>query len=203
MKEFWEERYASDEFAYGVEPNVFFEKTLKNYKLKGNILLPAEGEGRNAVFAAKQGLKVTCFDMSTEGKLKADKLAALNNVSIDYLVGEFSELHFEENSFDVIVLIYAHFPPNVKTAYHKKIAKYLKQGGILILEGFSKNQLKMNEEHQQSFGPKNIEMLYTVEEIKNDFEVLDIEVLQEEEIDLNEGIHHIGKGSVIRFVGKK
>lgn len=203
MKEFWEERYGAEEFAYGVEPNEFFEKVLTENSLKGAILLPAEGEGRNAVFAAKKGLNVTCFDMSTQGKLKAQKLAELNNVTINYLVGELSELHFEKNSFDIIVLIYAHFPPNVKTEYHKKIASYLKKGGILILEGFSQNQLKINEENQQAFGPKNIDMLYTVEEIKNDFENLEIQILKEEQIILNEGIHHTGKGSVIRFVGKK
>ena len=203
MKEFWEERYGAEEFAYGVEPNKFFEKVLTENSLKGAILLPAEGEGRNAVFAAKKGLNVTCFDMSTQGKLKAQKLAELNNVTINYLVGELSELHFEKNSFDIIVLIYAHFPPNLKKAYHKKIASYLKKGGTLILEGFSKNQLKINEENQQAFGPKNIDMLYTVEEIKNDFENLEIQILKEEQIILNEGIHHTGKGSVIRFVGKK
>jgi len=202
MKEFWEERYAADEFAYGIEPNVFFEKVLKDRQLQGSILLPAEGEGRNAVFAAKQGLKVTCFDMSEQGKLKAEKLATLNNVSINYLVDEFSELDFEENSFDVIALIYAHFPPNVKTTYHKKIVSYLKKDGVLILEGFSENQLNINEENQQFFGPKKIEMLYTVDEIRNDFAALEIEVLKEEEIDLNEGIHHKGKASVIRFIGK-
>lgn len=203
MKEFWEERYAAKTFAYGVDPNVFFEKVLKEKQLQGAILFPAEGEGRNAVFAAKQGLNVTCFDMSGQGKLKAEKLAVINNVSINYLVGEFSELHFEEESFDVIVLIYAHFPSNVKTEYHKKIASYLKKGGILILEGFSENQLKINNEYQQSFGPKKVEMLYTVEEIRNDFEDLEIELLKEMKIDLNEGIHHKGIGSVIRFVGKK
>lgn len=203
MKEFWEERYGAEEFAYGVEPNEFFEKVLTENSLKGAILLPAEGEGRNAVFAAKKGLNVTCFDMSTQGKLKAQKLAELNNVTINYLVGELSELHFDKNSFDIIVLIYAHFPPNLKKAYHKKIASYLKKGGTLILEGFSKNQLKINEENQQAFGPKNIDMLYTVEEIKNDFENLEIQILKEEQIILNEGIHHTGKGSVIRFVGKK
>jgi ubiquinone/menaquinone biosynthesis C-methylase UbiE len=203
MKDFWEERYGAEEFAYGVKPNEFFEKIVKEQQLKGSILLPAEGEGRNAVFAAKQGLNTTCFDMSNQGKLKAEKLADLNNVSINYLVGEFSELHFEENSFDVIALIYAHFPANVKTLYHQKLVTYLKKGGILILEGFSKNQLKVNEEENQSFGPKNLDMLYTVEEISNDFEALEIEVLKEEKISLNEGIHHIGKGDVIRFIGKK
>lgn len=203
MKEFWEERYSNKEFAYGIKPNVFFERVLKDYNLKGTILLPAEGEGRNAVFAAKNGLNVTCFDISNQGKLKALKLAALNNVSINYVVGEFSEMEFKENSFDVIALIYAHFPANVNSQYHKKIATWLKKGGVLILEGFSKSQLKINEKHQQSFGPKNIDMLYAVEDIKNDFKGLEMQVLKEEEIILDEGIHHKGKGVVIRFIGKK
>lgn len=203
MKEFWEERYSTEEFAYGMEPNVFFEKTLKKLNLKGAILLPAEGEGRNAVFAAKMGLNVTCFDLSAQGKVKAQKLAALNNVDINYKVGEFLEMEFEENSFDVIALIYAHFPPNVKSEYHKKIATYLKKDGILILEGFSKNQLEINKENSASFGPKNIEMLYTTESIRDDFLALETVELREELIELNEGIHHKGKGSVIRFIGKK
>jgi len=202
MKAFWEERYGAKEFAYGVEPNVFFEKTVKELKLKGSILLPAEGEGRNAVFAAKMGLDVTCFDMSEQGKLKALKLAELNNVKINYVVGELSEMDFEESSFDVIALIYAHFPPNVKSQYHQKIAKWLKKDGVLILEGFSKNQFEINEEYKQSFGPKKMEMLYTVEEIENDFSRLESIELNEELIDLNEGIHHKGKGSVVRYIGK-
>ncbi|WP_298365424.1 class I SAM-dependent methyltransferase [uncultured Lutibacter sp.] len=202
MKAFWDERYSANEFAYGVEPNVFFEKVINDLKLKGTILLPAEGEGRNAVFAAKKGLDVSCFDMSLQGKQKALKLASLNNVNINYVVGEFSEINFKENSFDVIALIYAHFPLNVKSQYHQKVTKWLKKDGILILEGFSKKQLEINKENNKSFGPKSIEMLYTLEEIENDFKALERIQLFEEIIDLNEGIHHKGKGSVIRFIGK-
>ena len=202
MKAFWDERYSANEFAYGVEPNVFFEKVINDLKLKGTILLPAEGEGRNAVFAAKKGLDVSCFDMSLQGKQKALKLASLNNVNINYVVGEFSEINFKENSFDVIALIYAHFPLNVKSQYHQKVTKWLKKDGILILEGFSKKQLEINKENKNSFGPKSIEMLYSLEEIENDFKALERIQLFEEIIDLNEGIHHKGKGSVIRFIGK-
>ena len=203
MKEFWEERYSEEGFAYGVEPNEFLKKALKEYQLKGTILLPAEGEGRNAVFAAKMGLNVTCFDMSSQGKLKAQQLAKLNKVDINYKVGEFSEMEFEENSFDVIALIYAHFPPNVKSQYHQKLVKYLKKDGVLIVEGFSKKQLEINKENDESFGPKNIEMLYAVEDIQYDFSVLETIELREELIELDEGIYHKGKGSVIRFIGKK
>lgn len=203
MKEFWEERYSAAEFAYGTEPNVFFEKVLKEKQLEGTILLPAEGEGRNAVFAAKTGLNVTCFDISAQGKIKAEKLAELNNVKINYIVGELSEMDFEEGSFDVIALIYAHFPSNVKSQYHQKTAKWLKKDGVLILEGFGEKQFEVNEEYEQSFGPKKMDMLYTVEDIRRDFEGLEVEVLREENIDLNEGVHHKGKGSVIRFIGIK
>ena len=137
-------------------------------------------------------LNVTCFDMSEQGKLKALKLAELNNVKINYIVGELSEMDFEESSFDVIALIYAHFPPNVKSQYHQKIAKWLKKDGVLILEGFSEKQFEINEEYKQSFGPKKKEMLYTVEGIENDFSSLETIELSEELIDLNEGIHHKG-----------
>lgn len=203
MKDFWEQRYGAEEFAYGIEPNVYFKKIVEEFGLKGAILLPAEGEGRNAVFAAKKGLNVTCFDVSSQGKLKAEKLAALNKVNINYLVGEFSELQFEENSFDVIALIYAHFPENFKTIYHQKLVRYLKKGGLLILEGFSKNQHKINKEYKLDFGPKNLDMLYSLEEIKEDFLELEIIELKQEEILLDEGIYHNGKSSVIRFIGKK
>ncbi|MFD1293161.1 class I SAM-dependent methyltransferase [Lutibacter holmesii] len=203
MKEFWDERYSEAGFAYGTEPNAYFEKIIKEQQLSGTILLPAEGEGRNAVFAAKMGLDVTCFDMSSQGKVKAQKLAKLNNVTINYKVGEFLEMDFKENSFDVIALIYAHFPPKVKSEYHKKLASYLKKDGVLILEGFSKKQFEINTEYKQSFGPKNMEMLYSKNEIQQDFSVLETVELSEEMVDLNEGIHHKGKGSVIRFIGKK
>ena len=75
MKEFWEIRYAEKQYAYGENPNVYFKEQLDKLK-PGKILLPAEGEGRNAVYAAKQGWEVMAFDLSSEGKNKAEKLAA-------------------------------------------------------------------------------------------------------------------------------
>ena len=203
MKNFWDERYKSEEYVYGTRPNHFFEETIAKYKLKGNILLPAEGEGRNAVFAATKGLNVTCFDSSSEGQKKALKLAKLNYISIDYLLGEFSEIVFKENTFDVIALIYAHFAADLVHTYHKQLVKFLKPNGILILEGFSKKQLVLNNENNSPFGPKNEAQLFSKEAIENDFSELEKLYLDEVEILLNEGSHHDGKGSVIRYIGKK
>jgi len=203
MKEFWEDRYKNEAFAYGVKPNVFLKNVLKDYNLKGDMLLPGEGEGRNAVFAAKKGLNVTCIDISNEGKLKALKLAEQNNVNVNYLVGELSEFEFEENSFDVVALIYAHFTPNLRFQYHKKVTSYLKKGGFLVLEGFSKEQLKINEENATELGPKNLNMLYSLEDIKSDFSNLETIAFKKELIELDEGIYHKGKASVIKYIGKK
>ncbi len=199
MKEMWDNRYADEEFAYGTEPNIFFEKALNDYNLKGDILLPGEGEGRNAVYAAKFGLNVTAFDFSKEGRKKALSLVKLNRVDIEYKVGEFSELQFDENSFDVIAIIYAHFSGYSKSRYHKQLSTYLKKDGIIILEGFSKSHFNNNN----SSGPKSAEMLSSTEDMINDFPQFEILKLDEENIFLDEGKYHKGKCSVIRFIGKK
>jgi len=142
-KERWDERYRQDEFAYGELPNNYLREQLSKLEL-GFILFPAEGEGRNAVFAAQLGWAVSAFDISMEGKIKAIKLAEKNQVTIDYQIGELESLHFENEQFDVIALIYAHFPAAIKSHYHKSLNSYLKNGGIIILKRLAKNTLIMS-----------------------------------------------------------
>lgn len=120
----WNERYSKDAFAYGEEPNNYLKEQLTKLSV-GTILFPAEGEGRNAVFAAKLGWTVSAFDISKEAKIKAMRLAEKNNVKIDYKVGELQSLDFGIEQFDVIALIYAHFPASIKSLYHKTFDKYL------------------------------------------------------------------------------
>jgi 2-polyprenyl-3-methyl-5-hydroxy-6-metoxy-1,4-benzoquinol methylase len=198
----WNERYSKEEFAYGEEPNNFLKEQLQKLNV-GTILFPAEGEGRNAVFAAKLGWTVSAFDISLEGKIKATKLAEKNNVSIDYKVGELQTCNFETEQFDAIALIYAHFPANIKSLYHKTFDKYLKNDGIIIFEAFSKKHLDYVTANENVGGPKDIESLFSIDEIKSDFSNYEIIELIEKEIELNEGLVHNGKGSVIRFVGRK
>jgi len=198
----WNDRYSNDEFAYGEEPNNYLEEQLRKLNV-GTILFPAEGEGRNAVFAAKLGWTVCAFDISVEGKNKAIRLAQKNNVTIDYQVGELETLNFETEQFDVIALIYAHFPANIKSVYHHAFDKLLKKGGIIIFEAFSKKHIEYIAANEKVGGPKDIESLFSTDEIKSDFVNYEIIELAEKEIELNEGIFHNGKGSVIRFVGRK
>jgi 2-polyprenyl-3-methyl-5-hydroxy-6-metoxy-1,4-benzoquinol methylase len=124
-KEFWDERYAANEFAYGEEANTFLKETLVNIP-KGKILFPADGEGRNGVYAATIGWEVASCDLSDEGKKKALKLAAQKGVTLDYQVGDFKDLYYPEESFDAIALIFAHFSGDIKSGYHKLLQKYLK-----------------------------------------------------------------------------
>ena len=202
MKEFWDERYSKDEFAYGKHPNNYLKEHLEKLEV-GSILFPAEGEGRNAVFAATLGWSVSAFDISKEGKNKALRLTESQNVSIDYQVGELKNLNYDNNQFDAIALIYAHFPADIKSLYHKTFDKYLKKGGTVIFEAFSKKHLDYNSVNEKIGGPKNINMLFSIEELKSDFFNYEIVELEEKEIELNEGLFHNGQGSVIRFLGRK
>ncbi len=198
----WNERYSNDEFAYGELPNNYLKEQLQKLA-PGTILFPAEGEGRNAVFAAKLGWKVAAFDISNEGKNKAIKLAEKNKVAIDYQVGELQTLNFKPGQFDAIALIYAHFPASIKSLYHKTFDSYLKKGGVIIFEAFSKKHIEYVTANEKVGGPKDIESLFSIEEIQSDFPNYEIIELAEKEIELSEGIFHNGKGSVIRFVGIK
>lgn len=197
MIEFWNERYGAEVYAYGTKPNDFFKDQLD--KLSGKrLLLPAEGEGRNAVYAAQNGWEVKAFDTSEKGREKALKLASENKVSIDYEVAGFDQFKAESNTFDVIALIYAHVPSQQRKAYFQKCIAWLKPGGTLILEGFSKQQLGL-----ESGGPKALEMLFSIEELTDELEGLTFEATSEERISLNEGEFHVGEGEVVRMVAKK
>ncbi len=203
MKEYWNSRYQQKVFAYGITPNLFLKETLDTLKLSGNILFPAEGEGKNAVYAAKKGMKVSAFDISDVGKKKALELAQSENVVIDYQVGKLDNINYKENSFDVVALVYAHFPLNQRKELHQKLGALVKPKGYLILTGFSKNNFALRQKNPAIGGPPNIDMLFTTKMIKGDFNDFDIIELKEIETELQEGEFHNGLGSVIRFVGRK
>ena len=198
----WNDRYSAKEFAYGEQPNNYLKEHLEKLPV-GSILFPAEGEGRNAVFAATLGWKVSAFDISDEGKNKAHHLAETNNVTIDYQVGRLETLKYKPEEFEAIALIYAHFPADIKSPYHKTLNTYLRTGGVIIFEAFSKKHLDYIARNEKIGGPKEIEMLFSIDEIKTDFANYEIIELEEKEIELSEGLFHNGLGSVIRFVGRK
>ena len=203
MKDMWNARYRSQDFVYGKEPNRFFKDTLEKFNLSGEILLPGEGEGRNAVYAAQKGLQVVAFDISKEGRIKALKLAQEQNVRIRYEVGEITDLAIEDHQFDVAAFIFVHLPPHLRQSLHHETARLIKPGGIVILEGFSKSNLESRLENPEIGGPNNLEMLFSEDDIRSDFRDFEILELQEVNVELREGNTHNGFGNFIRFVGRK
>lgn len=197
MSEFWNERYEVKEFAYGTEPNLFFKAQIDK-RSPGKILFPAEGEGRNAVYAAKLGWNTYAFDSSSEAKNKAEKLAKKHGMKIQYQVNDIKTIEYPMNFFDAIVLIFAHFHPFERNYFHNRLLSFLKPGGAVILEGFSKKQIQFS-----SGGPRNLEMLFSEEEIISDFKSLSPIKVEETEVTLNEGRFHQGRAAVVRMVGTK
>jgi len=196
MKEVWDSRYSQTEYIYGIKPNEYLKSFLETNN-SGSILLPADGEGRNAVYAAKIGWKVDAFDYSESARNKAIQLAKVNNVDINYSVSDV--LHFSTtSSYDLIALVYLHLITDIRIQFFAKLSSLLKPGGHILLEAFSKNQLK-----NSSGGPKDINLLYDLAEIKKDFQGLEIKELIEAEIFLDEGDLHQGKANVIRLLAQK
>jgi 2-polyprenyl-3-methyl-5-hydroxy-6-metoxy-1,4-benzoquinol methylase len=196
-KDNWNSRYAALEYVYGKEPNSFFKQQLAGLPA-GKILLPGEGEGRNAVFAAKAGWTVDVIDQSETGQSKALLLAQENGVAINYIVSGIDDLHLKELEYDAVGLLYLHFNYEEREGIHKKFLKALKPGGTLIFEAFAKEQIK-----NTSGGPKDVDLLYSLEDIIEDFIDFDITVFTKETIALDEGNGHQGNAVVIRFSGKK
>ncbi|GLB48625.1 class I SAM-dependent methyltransferase [Neptunitalea lumnitzerae] len=198
MKDFWDERYGAEAFAYGEKPNEFLKEKLSMIPHGGTVLFPAEGEGRNAVYAATEGYNVSAFDMSALGREKALQLADKAQVTIAYKVADLASIAYDEETFDGLVLVYSHFPAAIREQGFKKLCSYVKPGGKVIFECFSKAQLQYT-----SGGPKQLDMLFSLEEVKTIFSMLEFDVLEEKLITLEEGLYHNGKGSVIRFTATK
>lgn len=193
----WDERYRTDAYAYGRDPNVFFSTRLDG-AVPGRILLPGEGEGRNAVYAAGRGWTVDAFDQSAYGRTKALALAGEQGVEIRYRVCAVEDFPFGQNQYDAVGLIFFHLDPARRAVLHRNASESLKPGGLLILEAFHKEQLNRN-----SGGPKSPELLYDEPALASDFESLEILLLEKKEIMLDEGSFHQGKATVIRFLGIK
>lgn len=196
-KQFWDDRYSSGNYIYGTQPNRFFKKQLDKLE-PGKLLLPAEGEGRNAIYAAREGWSVDAFDISEKGRKKALELAKRNHVTVNYHLSNYEDFEIKEGFYDVIGLIYAQLHSSQRRSIHRKLINGLKSGGHLILEAFTIEQIE-----NESGGPEDPEMLYNMDDLRKDFEELNISLAEAKEIDLQEDRHHEGTADVIRLVAQK
>jgi 2-polyprenyl-3-methyl-5-hydroxy-6-metoxy-1,4-benzoquinol methylase len=197
MNEFWEKRYSQEAYVYGKEPNAFFRECLDGL-MPGKILLPGEGEGRNAVYAAGLGWDVYAFDQSAAGRKKAMRLASELGVQIDYELGSVFDIPYRKGFYDLAALIFMHIHPKARRMFHKYIMNSLCPGGLLVMEAFSKDQIR-----NASGGPHDPDLLYMTDDIMEDFEGMEVIKATREQIQLNEGPSHQGEANVVRFFAKK
>lgn len=197
MQNQWDDRYSSHEYVYGTEPNAFLKQQLASLK-PGRILFPAEGEGRNAVFAAFLGWQTDAFDQSLAGMKKALQLAEKQCVSINYAIQSLENWNPEPDQYDCVALLFVHLPDGLRQKVHQAAIKALKPGGFLILQAFTLKQLP-----NTSGGPKTAELLFTKEQIESDFKKLTEINLAETQSLLNEGPLHQGLADVIQLTATK
>ena len=195
--EFWDSRYAEEGYAYGTEPSALLKVVLPSVP-PGRILFPAEGEGRNAVYAASLGWTATAFDQSPQARVKALALAAARSVSLEYHIAALDSFDPSLTDFDAVALMFVHLPPAIRTHFHRSMVQRLKPGGIVLIEAFTKEQLNFT-----SGGPKDETQLFSPEILADDFAGLTIIRNEAMIVHLNEGPYHTGDASVVRFVGKK
>ena len=198
MKEFWNARYNTESYAYGKNPNQYFKDQI-DLLPPGKILLAAEGEGRNAVYAASLGWDVFAYDFSEKAYQKAMALAQEKQVEINYQIASLSDLTFADAFFDVVGLIYVHFPDSIRTSNHQKLASLLKKRGTVIMEAFSTNHPYYQKINPDVGGPKITSQLYSEEKLRTDFEGFKFAQLKEEKITLAEGAFHNGTTTVLRM----
>lgn len=196
-KEQWDSRYSAEEYIYGIEPNTYLKEKLALFH-PGRVLFPAEGEGRNAVYAATRGWEVVAFDQSDAGRAKAFHLAERNEVAIRYDILSFDDWQVQEAEFDCICLIFVHLPAPLRMKVHKNVMASLKPGGILIFEAFTKDQMP-----RTSGGPKNLELLFEPEDVKKDFASFEFIHYEVTQVELDEGPLHRGIADVVHFTARK
>jgi len=193
----WDERYSSEAYAYGKNPNQFLEE---NYKVipKGKVLSLAEGEGRNAVFLAKQGYIVTAVDSSQIGLEKARKLAEENEVSIELINADLADFDLGDHEWDGIVSIFCPLPSALRKKLHKKVVAGLKTNGVYLIEAYTPEQLK-----HDTGGGKSVDLMCTKESLSHELIGLKFKHLIELERDIVEGIYHTGVGAVVQAIASK
>ena len=193
----WDERYSVEEYAYGTRPNEFLEENF-NHIPKGKVLSLAEGEGRNAIFLAKQGYSVTAVDASIVGLNKAWKLAEEHGVVVEFIHADLADYDLGENEWDGIVSIFCPLPSSLRKRLYKKVVAGLKPNGVFLLEAYTPEQLKHG-----TGGGNSADVMQSKKSLSLELAGLNFRHLLELEREVMEGIYHTGLGAVVQAIATK
>lgn len=197
---FWNARFDKAEFIFGKEPNEYLvEKATQYLKPNSKVLCIADGEGRNGVWLAKQGMQVIGFDASDIALAKAQQFAKENQVEVEYSFSDTDSFTWQENTYDAVIGIFIQFAdPQMRARIFQQSYQALKPGGLFILQGYTPKQLEY-----KTGGPSLIEHLYTEELIRDlakDFQILELASYEKE---LSEGPRHTGMSALLGLVARK
>ena len=195
----WESRYATDEYVFGTEPNDFLAAARPLLPAKGRALAVADGEARNGVWLARQGLEVLSLDISPSAQEKGRQLARACNVNVSFERADVHTWPYPEAAFDVVVEIFTQFSsPAERALKWAGMRRALKPGGLLILQGYTPKQLQYG-----TGGPRQVENLYTREMLERAFAGFRDVRIVEEEREMHEGVRHNGMSAVIGLTAIK
>ena len=194
----WNERYATEEYVYGTAPNTFLASVADQLSPGSRLLCLAEGEGRNAVYLAGLGHDVVAVDQSSVGLEKARSLAKEKGVEIEVVVADLADYQIKPVSWDVIISIFCHTPPELRKKIHASVVAGLAPGGLFILEAYTPDQIEL-----KTGGPPVAELMMTLDDLKLELAGLTLIHAAELRRDVNEGRLHNGPGAVVQIVGQK
>ena len=196
-RDFWNDKFGTDDYAYGTEPNDFLRETVEAMP-RGAALSLAEGEGRNAVWLAQQGYDVSSIEQSEKGVAKTLRLALKRGVTVNAERGDLAEFHIAPNTWDLVVSIYAHTPSSLRRRLHREAVAGLKPGGHFLLEAYTPAQIP-----NSTGGPKDPDLMPTAALLEEELSGLVFEILREVERDVVEGTLHTGTAHVVQVLARK
>ncbi len=195
----WDQRYSEPGFVYGTEPNDFLAANAERYlPVKGKVLCLGEGEGRNAVFLAGRGFRVTGVDSSAVGLAKARQLAGKQGVVIETIVADLAEFELGEARWHGIVSIWCHTPPELRRRLHRAAVAALEPEGVVLLEAYTPKQLDY-----KTGGPPSAELLMTLATLREELDGLEFLHACETVREVHEGRYHKGPSAVVQVIARK
>jgi SAM-dependent methyltransferase len=195
----WDQRYSEPGFAYGTEPNDFLAANAERHvPAHGDVLCLAEGEGRNAVFLAGRGFRVTAVDGSAVGLQKAQALARERGVTIHTVVADLADFDLGVERWDGIVSIWCHTPPALRARLHRAVVAALRPGGVLLLESYTPKQLEY-----RTGGPPVAELMMTLAGAREELAGLELVQGEEKVREVHEGKYHRGSSAVLQVIARK
>ena len=195
---FWDQRYADDSYLFGTAPNAWLVTQAHRIRPGMRALSVADGEGRNGVWLASRGCKVTAVDASPRAQAKASALALKQGVALSLRTTDLRHWAWPEAAFDLTVAIFAHFRRWDRPVIHQRMLNGLVPGGLVLIEAFSPYQ-----HIYKTGGPPDLDMLYSAYRLREDFREAEILELEETETELDEGRGHQGKAAVTRIVARR